>query len=244
MASALATGYGLLAAPGALDNPLALLPQILALVQDCWKLDTRLNAFYKRLARSTSGPVYWARLSNGFNQSILTGETGNEIGEGSKGVIFPVAYQFQDPEMARTVAVYWASLTILYSGMKFIYNLLAPIIPFLPFLAPGSSLPALEHRTDTVTLAKNICQSIEFIVSNNSGSLAMLVVFPLKTAIEALADPADGCERELEWAKGVMTRIAMGVKILDNLGVATEKHAYIPTPDTGMASVGKNTATT
>jgi hypothetical protein len=230
MASSVAKGYGLLSSPGSAKNPLALLPQILSLVNDCWKLDTRLNAFYKRLERSITGPVYWARLSNGFNIApVLVQEA--KAGEGS---VFPVAFQFDNVELARTCTTYWATLTILYSGLKYVYSLLSPVVAFLPLIAPGSSLPPLEHRSDTTSLAKNICQSIEYISGGSPEGAAMLVVFPLKVAIETLADAAasgEGCERELEWAKSVMGRIGMGARIVNNLNMPVEQHAFVPTPD-------------
>ncbi|KAE9363245.1 hypothetical protein N431DRAFT_433394 [Stipitochalara longipes BDJ] len=230
MTVVLATGNELLSTQQGIENPLSLLPQILALVADAWKLDTRLNAFYKRLARSTSRPIYWARLSNGFNQSITAEGVNGEDG----AVVFPVAYQFESLDMARTCTVYWASLAILWSGMKFVYSLLSPVASFLPLLAPGSSLPPLEHRSDTTYLAKNICQSIEYIETQSPASGPMLVVFPLKVAIETMADSVaagDGCVKELEWAKALITRIGRGAKLLNNLDMPVERHVFIPSPD-------------
>jgi hypothetical protein len=230
LASTIATGHGLLSTPGSTENPLALLPQIISLVNDCWKLDIRLNAFYKRLERSISGPVYWARLSNGFNVTY----TPVQDAEASGGSVFPVAFQFDNIEIARTCSTYWATLTILYSGLKYVYSLLSPVVSFLPLIAPGSSLPPLEHRSDTTSLAKNICQSIEYISGGSPEGAAMFVVFPLKVAIETLADTAasgQGCERELEWAKSVMERIGTGVRIVNNLDIPVERHAFVPTPD-------------
>ena len=236
MTTSLATGYALLSTPQGQENPLSLLPQVLALLSECWKLDTKLNAFYKRLARSTTRPVYWARLSNGFNQSIKAEGVNGDDG----AVVFPVAYQFENMEMARTCTVYWASLAILWSGMKYVYSLLKPVASYLPLLAPGSSLPPLEHRTDTASLAKNICQSVEYIQFQSPASGPMLVVFPLKVAIETMADSVaagEGCEKELEWAKALIQRVASGAKLLSNLDRPVERHAFIPSPDTDHQKV-------
>jgi hypothetical protein len=233
MTSTLATGYALLSSPSGVENPLALLPQILSLVTECWKLDTRLATFYKRLEKSTSGPVYWARLSNGFNNSISIGENRDGDGDGDVGVVFPVAYQFEDLDIARTCTVYWATLAILWSGMKYIYSLLSPVAAFLPLIAPEASLPPLEHRSDTISLAKNICQSIEYITSQTPDGGSLVFVFPLKVAIETFADGTvvdESCARELEWAKSLIGRIARGVRLLSNLDGPVERHAYIPSP--------------
>ena len=236
MTTSLARGVELLSSPEGQENPLSLLPQILALLNECWKLDTKLNAFYRRLARSTTRPIYWARLSNGFNQSI----TAEGVNGDNDAVVFPVAYQFEDIEMAKTCTVYWASLAILWSGMRYVYSLLTPVASYLPLLAPGSSLPPLKHRTDTSSLAKNICQSVEYIDGQSPSNGIMLAVFPLKVAIETMADSAaagEGCEKELEWAKALMMKIARGAKLLNNLDIPMERHAYIPSPDVDQQKV-------
>jgi hypothetical protein len=213
-------------------NPLSLLPFIISLIQRAWKLDTRLQAFYKRFEAQHPGPLYWARLSNGFNRSIQ--------GEGGEAV-FPVAFQFESMGAARTCTVYWATLAMHWSGMRFIYSLLGSLapLPCLPtpdtlFPSPITGLPPLGHRADPTTVAKNICQSVEYMVQQSPEVGAMIAVFPLKVAIETLSDAKDiGCERELEWAKGVLERISgSGVRILECLkGEEVEKHSFIPGPD-------------
>jgi hypothetical protein len=243
LTTVLGTGYDILSTPNGIENPLAFLPQLLSLVTDCWKLDTRLNAFYKRLEKSTPGPVYWSRLSNGFNASISVGDAR----EGS-GDVFPVAFQFEDLEMARTCAVYWASLAILWSGMKYIYSILSPVASFLPLMAPGASLPPLEHRTDIIPLAKNICQSVEYMISQipESGtSGATPIVFPLKVATEIFGDGAaagEKCERELEWAKNLMVSMGKGLRLLNNIDGPVERHTFIPSPDVDEGWLKKNVA--
>jgi hypothetical protein len=232
LTTVLATGYEILSTPSGIENPLAFLPQILSLVTECWKIDTRLNAFYKRLGKSTPGPIYWSRLSNGFNASISVGDAGEVFGD-----VFPVAFQFEDLETARTCTVYWASLAILWSGMKYIYSLLSPVASFLSLLAPGASLPPLEHRTDTIPLAKNICQSVEYIISQSpesGASGAATIVFSLKVATETFGDGAaagEKCERELEWVKNLIARIGKGLRLLNNIDGPVERHAFIPSPD-------------
>jgi hypothetical protein len=135
--------------------------------------------------------------------------------------------------MARICTMYWATLAILWSGMKYIYSLLSPVAAFLPLIAPGASLPPLEHRSDTISLAKNICQSIEYISSQASDGGTLVSVFPLKVAIETFADGTnvdESCARELEWAKSLIGRIARGVRLLNCLDEPVESHAYLPSP--------------
>jgi hypothetical protein len=87
--------------------------------------------------------------------------------------------------------LFWATLAILWSGMAYTYKAL------LGFQAanlirtntlPDKTIaqlniaqpPALGHRTDVVTLAPNICQSIEFCLGDEfRGFGARAAVFPL-----------------------------------------------------------------
>lgn len=220
MANIVADGYSLLADPSVYANPVVLLAPMTALIQRSWKLDTRLQAFYKRLESQTTGPVYWSQLSKGFNNSIQ--------GDMLDGIeVFPVAFQFQDIDTAHTCTRFWATNAILWSGMKFIYTLLGTFSP-----AILAQIPPLEHRADVSALAKNICQSVEYFISRGKSVGPVLTAFPLKVAIETLNDDV-ACGRELAWAKAAMERIAgSGVKIMGHLGVPVEQHSFIPGPDT------------
>jgi hypothetical protein len=172
MASIVESGYRLLDKPAKPLEPSELLVQALRIVSECWKLDVRLRAFYNRLDKEVSGPVYWAELSS---RELCPVE------DPTLGTIFPVSFRFPDLKTARICMLYWATLSILWSGMGFLYQVLAGFelqyassqghvtssgeIPNENRVSPSfstSQLPPLEHRADVATLAKNICQSLEF----------------------------------------------------------------------------------
>ena len=236
MASLLATGLTLLSSLPLAPDPIAermipLIPEVISLVQQCWKLDTRLNGFYKRLENSTSGPLYWAQMSNGFNRSILdevADAEGRKVGE-----IFPVAFQFESLKTAKTCMNLWATQAILWSGMSFVYTLLQHVIP--PSAMAQLGLPPMDERMDPAAVAKNICQSMEYWSGRNLESTVILAIFPLKVAVETLGDVVQGSgvgEREFEWAKTLMEKIgANGVRLLRHMDGPIEQHAYIPAPD-------------
>jgi len=145
--------------------------------------------------------------------------------------------------------VFWATSCILWSGLGFIYKVLAdfqvqselqsdsspssdassPSPPPPPMGFHHSMLPPLEHRTDVASLAKNICQSIEYCFKDGSTCIGPTIcVFPMKVAIETLHDAPD-CARELDWATAAVDKITgSGMRMLKHLGMPMTDHAFLP----------------
>jgi hypothetical protein len=82
---------------------------------------------------------------------------------------------------------------------------------------------------DVATLARNICQSIEFCLGDEfRGFGGRAAVFPLKVAIETLHD-APNCEQELRWAQAAMGRISQSsVQIMNHFPILMTDHACLP----------------
>jgi len=176
----------------------------------------------------SSEPLYWPQLFNRSSKPIeLQG------GE-AEGEIFPVSFNFKDIDTCLNCMKYWATLAILWSGMKLSYTLLSSLKTSLPTAVSeiSSQIPPLEHRADVAAMAKNICQSVEYLITKNPQTGPRQAMFPLKVAVEALGDMReDGCEREFEWAKGVIGRIAgRGARVMRHLGRPVEQHAFVPSP--------------
>jgi hypothetical protein len=91
-----------------------------------------------------------------------------------------------------------------------------------------TQLPPLEYRKDIAAMAKNVCQSIEYCLSDEHRGLgARAAVFPLKVAIETLHDAH--CERELFWAQAAMAKLEQtGVRIMKHLPISLADHAFLP----------------
>jgi hypothetical protein len=226
IASSLASGYALLSAPVA--NPLSLLNQLLNLIHRSWELDDRLQDFYSQLQGQSSGPLYWPHLSNRSNKPI-------ELqGAEEEGEIFPVSFHFNDIDTCMNCLRYWATLAILWSGMKFSYTLLSSLnaSSSTEISEISSQIPPLEHRADVAAMAKNICQSVEYLITKNPETGPRQAMFPLKVAVETLGDMREsGCEREFEWAKGVIRKIAgRGARIMRHLDRPVEQHVFVPSP--------------
>ncbi|KAH6716682.1 hypothetical protein BKA61DRAFT_546089 [Leptodontidium sp. MPI-SDFR-AT-0119] len=229
-ASLIEFAYQTVGNPELQARPDILLTTILGIVGQSWKLDVKLRAFYRRLEKTTAGPLFWSKLSTKPVDIDESQESAN---------IFPVAYQFPTMTVAHSCMVFWATTSILWSGQKALYSLLAAYKAQLDMLTPPgngppnlgfdlSELPSLENRVDVSVLAKNICQSVEFCM--NAGPMTPTsAVFPLKVAIETLcADPT--CAKELVWAEEIMERIrtGTGVRIIGHLGGKLTDRAFIP----------------
>lgn len=228
----IADGYRLLKGPlegtEVIDRRVMLLT-MLGLIDRCWRVDTQLQTFYKNLEADSLGPVYWPELS----MDTDGGETEVHLGK-----VFPVAFQYLDLRTAHICLMYWACMAILWSGMGLMYQLLEGVAAANAISTneetPGraldiTQLPPLEHRKDVASLARNICQSVEFFMKDEHLGLgARAAVFPLKVAIEILHD-SPGCERELLWAEAAMARINdTGIRIMKHLPVPMTAHAIVP----------------
>ncbi|KAH7391597.1 hypothetical protein BKA64DRAFT_678013 [Cadophora sp. MPI-SDFR-AT-0126] len=223
------TAYQTIGNPELQSRPDILLVTILGIVNQGWKLDIMLRAFYRRFERTTAGPLFWPRLSS---------EPFDVEQEYESESIFPVAFQFPSMTVAHTCMVYWATCCILWSGLKVLYSLLAVFKAQMEaYSCPGETppasldlndLPPLEHGVDPTVLAKNICQSVEYCMQAGPMTPAS-AVFPLKVAIETLsADPT--AEKEVAWAEDAMERIrsGTGVRIIGHSGCKLTDRAFIP----------------
>jgi hypothetical protein len=217
-------------------DPKAILGKILDVVNQTWQLDAKFRAFYTEFERESLGQLYWPELSLG---TITTED------EEGLGKVFPVAFQFLNMQNAHMCQLYWASTAILWSGMVYVYRVIAGFQAALqppeegaPSKSEASALPELsvdqlpplEHRADISSVAKNICQSVEYSILNEDMTpWTTRAVFPLKVAIEAFHD-SPGCEREEKWGIAAVEKIlGGGVRILGHLGYdELTGHAFLP----------------
>ncbi|KAK9242881.1 hypothetical protein V1506DRAFT_509025 [Lipomyces tetrasporus] len=94
-----------------------LLDLALEIVDHCWALDKALRGIYEDLERETAGSLYWPTLSQGQNVAY----------DPAFGNVFPVAFQFQDLNTARTLMLYWSLAVMVWSGFCALYELIATI---------------------------------------------------------------------------------------------------------------------
>lgn len=182
------------------------MPAIFALLDRCWEMEASLQTFYHDIEEAVEGPLYWSKLAT------LTLPP-DEV-DGKK--LFPVAFYFDGLPTAFTTMMYWLNQLLLWRTIMEIYGrvlkcghaptqLEDPTDRQLPYVA---RLRPLEHRKDLVSLAKNICQTVEFCLQEDKRSQGpgALMVPLLSATITFKYSP--GCGRELEWARAAMTEVS------------------------------------
>lgn len=212
------------------DSP-DLLPSVLKILGQCWKMDVALRTFYEKLQRSIPGPLYWPRFS----------EVVNPADDAERGKVFPIAFHFPHLRLATTLMFYWSTTLMLWNGMTQLYGVLFasaadeassqdqpnrpsndPSVedsrssddeyppPPDPIALSLSRLPPLEHRKNYLSMGRNICQSVEFCMQDTMLAAGPISVSaPLAIVIEYFkgsgGTPAH--ERELSWAIFALDRV-------------------------------------
>jgi hypothetical protein len=177
----------------------------LEMVDTCWKLDERMEAFYSTLEYTISGQLYWHS-------------------ESSYGPLdqypFSTKLEFIDSGVGVTITLWWAALVLLWSGMCELYELIDTIMaqgqvmkgrlrpadtwPDFDAIACRIQLRPLGHRSQFITPAQNVCRAVEFLM-NDDISLAVLLA-PLSMIAQVL--PAwPGFESEVQWARVALGKI-------------------------------------
>lgn len=201
----------LVAAPGILER-VPLLPYlgphqqaelILELVDECLQVDKRLDMIEREMQSSSSAPLYRtvpSRINPLADQDSFTN-------------IFPLTFSFSDSNIAPTLTLLWAIRSILWSGLGSLhrhYDMLRGYLSLNPALLneytsiceyPGSikCLSALGHREDYLSVAHNVCQSIEYFLQDEMGMIAALSVTPaIGLVIDALKNWPNHSE-EIRW---------------------------------------------
>jgi hypothetical protein len=149
------------------------MPSMLDIVDRCWKVDTDLKQYYDDLESATSDPLYGPEFST---MEMLPGESDDTK-------VSPVVFRFLNLQIALTCMIYWTALIILWKTMEDAYQRIESIGKDRTQLDADTfktRLPPLGNRTDLVSLAKYICQSIEFCIHDDMRSSgAGVTVIPL-----------------------------------------------------------------
>lgn len=206
-------------------NPHDALHKMLDLIDQCWKCDTALAQFYHEYETQSSGPLYWPETCD--QNKRLDGEDKNRF--------FLSAYHFQNLDVAATLMYYWASLVMLWSGLCHLYMAVAAldlncqaidcecIACDRQTLDGGyhlhhfnmSRLPPLGQCSEFPSMARNICQSVEYCMQECMRGLGPAVVgAPLAIVIDTLK-VIPGHDREVSWAMAVIAEVTeRGLRLL------------------------------
>ncbi|KAJ9225473.1 hypothetical protein DTO169C6_2206 [Paecilomyces variotii] len=240
-------------------EPLEKLRIALSIVHSCWELDSDLTMFYEQFEKSSLGPLYWPefakpriyRKGQHDNDNDYADDDDDDDDAWNDISLFPISLHFPNLGTARTIILYWATLTMLWSGLHqlcgLIYSLKETILdPQLnneqehkrenhnttpPPIANSNTsntdaenltfqtthLPPLDdHRRDFASMARNVCQSVEYCMQEEMLGLGPIILpAPLAIVIDTMKG-YESFAKEVRWARKVMRRISEGgLRILE-----------------------------
>ncbi|PYH90490.1 C6 zinc finger domain protein [Aspergillus ellipticus CBS 707.79] len=162
------------------------------LIRECWQIDEKIDTIWNGMHNATPDPLYWLVPSRVSSASFDSESSDN---------LFPIVFCFANPECATTLILLWAVRVMLWSGLCNLYNgivafesLVLQVIesPFDSTSTAGAvkpPLPALGHRRDYISMAHNVCQSVEYLLQDELLLAGPLSVCPaLGIVIDTLRD--------------------------------------------------------
>lgn len=213
----------------------------LRMIDQCWRLDAALEKFHEGLIESVPGPLYWPQFSK-----VASPADDSDRGKVFPIAFHFPSWKIAITLMFywSTMLMLWSGLTQLYGLIATIQldetpdndspgiigntsdeskieddsNYDDDVRSLGSVELVTSRLPLLEHREEYLSLACNICQSVEYCTQDEMvGWGRISVTAPLSIAIEYLRqDPRRG--RELSWARAALHRNSKSeLRILDYL---------------------------
>lgn len=173
------------------------------MVRECLKIDNMLQQILDEAELATPGPLYWPVLSR----------TNNPTDDEASGKLFPVAYHFTDLKTAALLMLSWASLVMLWSGLCRLYDHIETISPDLIHTADSTGpphddrLPPLGHRSDYLSMARNVCQSVEYCLQEEMMISGALLVTPALSFVIGTLKDRPQCAREVAWMRAAMDMV-------------------------------------
>jgi hypothetical protein len=174
-----------------------------------------LQSFYENLKSWHSQPLFWPVIS-----------TDSVISDGHVDSLAPVSLEFVDMRTAVTIMLYWAILTVLWSGMSRLYDSVAQLDTFLnPFsIIPNDDesakaelfeklgLPDPGHCRDFIVTARKVFQCVDFCMKDELGQ--RIIVAPLMMIVDSLK-PWGKYEEDIKFAfEKIQVAQKRGMKIV------------------------------
>ncbi|KAJ5364335.1 C6 zinc finger domain-containing protein [Penicillium cataractarum] len=173
------------------------------LIHECWHIDEKLDMMLHEMQQVTPHPLYWQV------QSQMNPLSDSESLEN----LFPVAFHFIDLETANSIILLWAIRVMLWSGLCNLYRLVDSGSPILDSTTTSvlpstsglrKSLHPLGHRRDYIVIVHNVCQSVEYILRQETLLSGPLSVTPaLGIVLESLRGQPH-CWKEVAWLRAAI----------------------------------------
>ncbi|KAJ5751093.1 hypothetical protein N7533_008121 [Penicillium manginii] len=218
----------LVAAPGILErvpllaylDPHQQAELVLELVDECWQVDNKLDMIDSEIQSSSLSPLY-TTVPSQINPLADQDDCIN---------MFPLAFSFSEPAISSALILLWATRSMLWSGLGGLYKhyemlrgyysvnsaLLNEHTSICEHSGSMKCLPALEHREDYLSMAHNVCQSIEYFLQDDMGMIGALSVTPaIGLVLDALKNWPNNSE-ESKWLHASLGFIGRkGARVLD-----------------------------
>ena len=177
------------------------------LLKACWKFDNDMEEFYRDLKASSDTPIFWPVLS------------AKQDDWGHSDTLATTTFEFADIGIALPMMLYWASLTMVWSGMTDLYDMVDsfveqfnPVsIPSIPGRAMRNpvyeklGIPERGHCGDFIVTARKVCQSVGYCMRHELGKRA--AVAPLAMVRDTLLSSSPKYDETIDWIEARLMEI-------------------------------------
>jgi len=163
-------------------------------------VESVLQDLHANFSKSVSGPLYWPELST--LESRLDDE--------KSGKFFPISFKFPSFSIALTVATYWSNMMVIHNQLSHAYDRLKLLTPTEngSHLTIASVQQIRERDSTWQTMAKNVCQSLEYFLHDNMGSFSHMSILALLSGCYSCFGNAPGdWSREMGWISDSLQKI-------------------------------------
>ena len=168
---------------------------------DCAKklheVDTALRDLYAEFQTSAwSGPLYWPELST----------LDSELDDPVSGKLFPISFHFPTYTIAQCVTMYWAGILAVDFPLMDAHAKLAELEPGVN--AAENRRQSDMYHTEWTTMAKNICQSTEYYMAEETGGVGSMNMLSLLRGTQSCYESSsEDWTNEIAWITSMMERL-------------------------------------
>jgi hypothetical protein len=174
------------------------------ILTSCFELQSRLKSLYDKFDKSVPGPLYWPQLSN----------LKSNLDDENLGKVFPISFYFPAFFVSQVVCGYWSAMMTLHYQLMQTYQKLAEIE--LPAESPQDDHSSIasaaerseEHAKLRETIARNLCQAVEYGLQDNMGGLGPLAAMTqIAGCLSCMHVRPENFTREMMWIMEMISRI-------------------------------------
>jgi hypothetical protein len=177
------------------------------LLKKCSRFDQQMQQFYADIKDSQGTPMFWPVLSS--DQSTKNGHSDS---------LADVSFEFVDYRAGNMHMLYWATLTVLWSGMSHLHDMISVLVGVIhPTESRAAFYERLEvphegHCREFVTPARKVFQSVAYCLRDEMAQRT--IVAPLIMISDVLVG-WKVYDKELSWIQLQLEKVRRnGMKII------------------------------